>query len=118
MPLLNWGWASMVKRFVDYTPHGIIYLLKNKKKLQIEAYVKGVPSTIEFLVDLDAVMEEANFTDRQREIIELHYINDLTQEEVAEHFGISQQAVLCSLKAIKGKIHHVLCHWEESSCFK
>jgi len=45
------------------------------------------------LIDFERVVEKARLTDRQMEAIFLHYEKDLTQEEVAQRMGISQQAV-------------------------
>ncbi len=41
---------------------------------------------------VSAVMAEA-LTERQREVVELYYLQEQNQRQIAEHLGISQQAV-------------------------
>ena len=43
-------------------------------------------------------------TDRQRQILNLYYVEELTQEEIADRLGIRQQSVLDVLKAGRKKM--------------
>lgn len=103
----------MNKRVFDLNTHGILYLLANKRKLQIDAYVKGSYGAVELLIDLDSVLSEANLTERQQEIVDLYYFKNWTQSEIANHYNISQQAVVASLNWVKSKINTVLTDWGE-----
>lgn len=44
-------------------------------------------------VDLYALLENANLTDRQRQAIDLVYFEDMTQEQAAKVMGVTRQAV-------------------------
>ena len=43
--------------------------------------------------DLEALLVNANLTDRQRQAIDLVYFEDMTQEQAAEVMGVTRQAV-------------------------
>lgn len=45
-------------------------------------------------------------TERQRELIELYYLNDLSLGEIAEDQGISRQAVHDQLHRAEGALEH------------
>lgn len=44
-------------------------------------------------VDLYALLDNANLTDRQRQAIDLVYFEDMTQEQAAKVMGVTRQAV-------------------------
>jgi RNA polymerase sigma factor (sigma-70 family) len=47
-------------------------------------------------------------TDRQREVYQLYHVEKMTQEEVAERLGISQQMICQHMDAIRKKIEKII----------
>lgn len=103
------------KETIEITEHGVLSILSNHRKISIEAYALGNPEKVEILIDLDLLLTEANLTERQRQIVELYYIEQRTQEQTAEALGISQQRVQELLPVIKGRIKAVARKWGESN---
>lgn len=98
--------------FNNYSSVIIFKAMTNKKKLEESLYFSGAEN-IELLLDIELLLEEACLTDRQKEVIDLYFFNQYTQEEVSKVLKISQQAVLDHIKKIKIKISRVLKVWEQ-----
>ncbi|UKL30048.1 helix-turn-helix domain-containing protein [Bacillus phage PK2] len=73
---------------------GVTNLLKDIHDLREQRF-KGTDTTFLscVLIDFERLQERARLTKRQQEALWYHYELDLTQSEVAEQMGISQQAV-------------------------
>jgi DNA-directed RNA polymerase specialized sigma subunit len=79
-------------RFPMESETGIRELLENIDYV-IAAYLNGDIAACDLLIDLQLGFKKIKITDKQRKIIKLHFFEGLTQEEVAEIVGISQQGV-------------------------
>jgi len=64
-------------------------------------------------VDLYALLDNANLTDRQRQAIDLVYFEDLTQEQAAKVMGVTRQAVDLYARNAINKIRRLT---NEQSC--
>lgn len=84
--------------------------MTNRKKIEESLYYSGVDK-LDLLIDIDLMLKEANLTARQKQVVELYFFNQYTQEEVSEVLHISQQAVLDHIKKIKIKIQKVIEVW-------
>lgn len=64
-------------------------------------------------VDLYALLDNADLTDRQRQAIDLVYFEDMTQEQAAEVMGVTRQAVDLYARNAINKIRRLT---NEQSC--
>lgn len=81
-------------RYPVTTIFGVTSLLKDIHTLREKRFQGTDTSLIScILIDFERLVEKARLTQRQKEVLYLHYELDLTQAEVAEELGISQQAV-------------------------
>lgn len=97
---------------LSYTKEFMLGAMSNKKKLEASLYGSGIQA-VELLMDIEFLMKEAKLTDKQLQVVDLYYYNQMTQEEVSNKLGISQQAVLDHLNKIKDKINKVIERWEQ-----
>ena len=97
---------------LSYTTGLMVGAMTNKKKIEESLYYSGVDK-LDLLIDIDLLLVEAKLTERQKEVVELYFFLQYTQEEVSEVLGISQQAVLDHIKKIKNKIQKVIDLWRE-----
>ena len=97
---------------LSYTTGLMVRAMTNKKKIEESLYYSGVDK-LDLLIDIDLLLAEAKLTERQKEVVELYFFLQYTQEEVSEVLGISQQAVLDHIKKIKNKIQKVIDLWGE-----
>ena len=102
----------MSKGASDYSSSFMIGAMSNRKKIEESLYFSGVDK-LELLIDMDLLLKEAKLTERQKEVVELYFFNQYTQEEVSELLGVSQQAVLDHIKKTKAKIQKVVDLWRE-----
>lgn len=99
-----------VKLDLPYTLNFILGTMSNKAKLEEATYL-GSTESVDLLLDLDMLTEEAKLTKKQSEVVGLYYYEQYTQGEVAEKLGISQQAVLDHLNKAKKRIEKVIERW-------
>ena len=97
---------------LSYTTGLMVGAMTNKKKIEESLYYSGVDK-LDLLIDIDLLLVEAKLTERQKEVVELYFFLQYTQEEVSKVLGISQQAVLDHIKKIKNKIQKVIDLWRE-----
>ena len=109
---MEWGLILMSKAGVNisYTNEFMLGAMTNRGKIRESLYFSGVEQ-LEILLDMDLMIEEANLTEKQAQVVDLYYFNQYTKEEVSQRLGISQQAVLDHLKKVKNKIEKVLERW-------
>lgn len=94
-----------------YSIHDVIRALKYKDSYYTKAGTTGNFDLIHIVIDAERVLEEANLTDRQRQVIELYWIKDWTLAEVGKALGISHQAVADSVEQSKNKLQKILDVW-------
>ncbi len=76
--------------------------------LQVRNTRMAIPSDVGKYIDLYDALENAGLTDRQRQVIDLVYFDNLTQEEAASVLGITQQAVAKHESAALTKLREYL----------
>lgn len=76
--------------------------------LQVRNTRMAIPSDVGKYTDLYDALENAGLTDRQRQVIDLVYFDNLTQEEAASVLGITQQAVAKHESAALTKLREYL----------
>lgn len=94
-----------------YSVHDVIRALKYKDSYYSNAGLSGRFDLIHIVIDSERVLNEANLTDRQKQVIELYWIEDMTLAEVGKELGISHQAVADSVEQSKSKLQKVLDRW-------
>jgi len=96
-----------------HTSTGVKALLRDYTKLRRNAYDKGDYDALVMAIDLEAAIEAARLTEKQREVLRLVYIEGLTQEEAAGEAGIGQNTVSERITASAVKIANVYADWRE-----
>ncbi len=99
-----------IKLDLPYTKNFMLGAMTNRAKLQESTYF-GLIDSADLLMDVDLMLKEANLTAKQSEVVELYFFNQLTQEEVAKHLNISQQAVLDHINKAKDRVTKVIERW-------
>lgn len=99
---------------LTYSVEDIIRALKNRESYTLKAGLTGDFDLIHIVIDSERVFEEANLTDRQKEVATLYWMKDLTLSEIGKQLGISHQAVASSLEQSTGKIQKILNEWGNS----
>lgn len=102
----------MVNLDMSYTLPFMLGVMTNRERIQEPIYL-NLEDSIDLLIDVDLMIERAKLTKKQKEVVELYYFGQMTQEEVAEQLGITQQAVLDHINKIKERLNTVLKKWEE-----
>lgn len=71
----------------------------------------GDTAASDILIDLETAIERANLTDRQRQALELTFLEDLTQEEAGKRMGVRREAVKRHIQVAETKIARVYEFW-------
>ena len=95
----------------EYTFLAVVGLLSKYDDMTQDAQYSGCISHHVYKMDVDTIIDKANITDKQRNIVVMHYIEGYTQEEIAKTLGITQQGVFNSLTGVKKRIEKVLKGW-------
>lgn len=95
---------------LSYTSGFMLGSMSNRRKIEESLFYSGVDK-LDLLIDIDLLLKEAKLTKRQKEVVDLYFFNQYTQEEVAEVLEISQQAVLDHIKKVKIKVQKVIHIW-------
>lgn len=86
--------SKLMERYNLLKPCGVMNMLQDYYDLKSWCYSDSDTSLVScMLLDFENILHNVTLTDRQNEIIALHFKKGLTQTEVAEKLGISQQAV-------------------------
>ena len=101
-----------MKYDTTYFIQDVIRALKHKESYYLKAGMTGDFDLIHIVIDSERVFEEANLTDRQKQVTELYWMGDLTLSEVGKTLGISHQAVADSVEQSKAKLQKVLNKWK------
>ena len=65
----------------------------------------------DIILDLDLLLSRLQLTEKQTEVLELHFKQGYTQEEIAKKWDTSQVNVFYHVRAIKSKIKKELEGW-------
>lgn len=103
--------------YVLTTAEGVQALLVNYKQFSLMPYERGDYGAVDTLIVLEQAMEEANLTHKQRQALQLVYIEGYTQKEVAKLQGVSQQSVAKHLATATQKIADVYKYWEKRGAY-
>ena len=97
---------------IPYSSEFMLGSMSNRRKIEEGLLYSGVDQ-LDLILDIDLMLEQAKLTEKQKQVVELYFFNQYTQEETSKQLGISQQAVLDHIKKVKLKIRKVLKGWEE-----
>lgn len=93
---------------------GVRLLLSEYQALKERRYL-GDTAASDVLIDLDTAITRAGLTDRQRQVLRLIYVEDLTQESAGERLGIRREAVKRHISVAETKIARVYEYWARHS---
>ena len=88
------------KKGYYYDANNAPQVTNNKLVDEFNATENGV----DIALDIELLLSNAGLTKRQREVIELIYLEDLTQTDAAEKLGISQPAIKSHISAAIKKL--------------
>lgn len=94
-----------------YNINDVIRALKNKESFELNAGLKGNFDLLHIVIDSELALQQAELTDRQKQVIDLYWFEDRTLSDVGFILGISHQAVADSVKQVKDKLQKVLDKW-------
>jgi RNA polymerase sigma factor (sigma-70 family) len=98
------------QRYALDNADGVRMLLSEYHAL-INRQYQGDYAAVDILCDLATAINRAGLTDRQRQAIELVYVDDMTQEDAAKALGIRQDTVSRHLTIAATKIARVYEYW-------
>jgi DNA-directed RNA polymerase specialized sigma subunit len=88
-------------------------LLNNVHEMRARQF-NGVSSATDDLLDLADAIGKAGLTDRQKEVLRLLYIEDLTQAEAGERIGSSRVNITNINDVAIRKIASIYRKWKEA----
>lgn len=92
------------------SPANLRILLSDRQALVNRQYM-GDYDAIVILADLATAIAKANLTQRQRQALELVYVEDLTQAEAGRRMGLAQNTVSEALDRALEAIAEVYWNW-------
>lgn len=104
---------SKFKPDIPYTQTYIVGAMTNRYKIIESCYYSGSIDSMDLIMDIDLLLKKAQLTEKQMEVVKLHYFEQYSQGETAKKLGITQQAVDSHVSNIKRKINKVLKDWKE-----
>jgi DNA-directed RNA polymerase specialized sigma24 family protein len=97
---------------LHYTLDAVEYLLKEYPALEV-LQQRGDHTAHALVLDLDKIVEEAQFTELQEKCIDLVWKQGYKLREAGEQLGITPQGVRFHLERAKIKIKSILERWEK-----
>lgn len=109
---------SKFKPDIPYTQNFMVGAMTNKYKIIEGCYYSGDIDSMDLIMDIDILLNQAQLTMKQMEVVKLHYFEQYSQGEVAKKLGITQQAVDSHISNVKKKINKVLEEWKEADKYE
>lgn len=94
-----------------YNIQDVIRALKCRSVAELNASKTGNFDLLHVVLDSELALEKAGLTDRQKQVIQLYWIEDKTLAEVGGILGISHQAVADSVNQARTRVQKVLDKW-------
>ena len=96
------------------TTKGVKKLLNSVPELKESRYW-GDYASCDLLIDLETALERLELSETQKRIIELHFYLGLTQVEVAEVLGMTQQGVAYHIATILKRLRNIFSENEDTN---
>ena len=107
---LQAGERRLAERYALDSPTGVRLLLSEYHAL-VGRQFQGDYDAVVLLTDLATAIDQAGLTDRQRQALNLVYVEDLTQAKAGEAMGIGQQNVDNYIDNAIDKIAEIYFYW-------
>lgn len=107
---LQAGERRLSERYALDNPSGVRLLLSEYHALQERQYQGDVDAII-LLADLETAISTAGLTDRQRQALNLVYVEDLTQAKAGEAMGLDKPGVNNLLDRAIDAITEIYYYW-------
>jgi RNA polymerase sigma factor (sigma-70 family) len=98
------------QRYALDNADGVRILLSDYHAL-INRQYQGDYAAVDILTDLATAIARSGLTDRQRQALELSFIHDLTQKEIATRLGVRQTHISRYISVATTKIARVYEYW-------
>lgn len=96
-----------------YSVNEVLFNITNKETLEDRAGSTGNFDLLNGVVDAEIIIKNVDFTDRQREIFNMYYVQDFTLAMISDRLGISHQGVSDCLKQARRKIKKYIDKMED-----
>jgi len=87
-----------------YSVEFILGCLKNYYTIAERRFYEADETARDLKLDMDYITSVLNLTDKQEQVLELHFKQGFTQEEIAELWGTSQVNIYYHVKGVRKKI--------------
>lgn len=91
---------------------GVRSILDDFLRLETRRYT-GDEAASDLIIDLKEAIRLAKLTDKQRDVLQLHYVYGYKQREIGAQLGIERSVVSRHLLAAEKKITKVYAHWSK-----
>ena len=98
-----------------YSVNEILFAITNKETLEDRAGSVGNFDLLIPVMDAEIIIKNVDFTDRQREIFNMYYVQDFTLAMISDRLGISHQGVSDCLKQARRKIKKYIDRMEDNN---
>lgn len=92
----------------QYTTEDVMTILRRLTRIETCCYNEGLPELLPLILDIRDLLNKAVFDERQRKVLELYFLKEYTQEEVAREINTSQVTVSTIISTIRKAINEVI----------
>lgn len=101
------------RRKLEYNVKAVVHLIKERPAIEALKESGDIVAT-QILADLDLIIKEASPTTKQKQAMELVWVEGYKLAEAGEKLGITAQGVYFNLKLFQKKIKAVTERWSEN----
>lgn len=92
----------------NYSIEFVLGCLKNYHVIAERRFYEADEIARDIKLDIDFIISKLNLTEKQEQVLELHFKQGYTQEEIAELWGTSQVNIYYHVKSVRKKIESYL----------
>lgn len=87
-----------------YSIEFLLGCLKNYYTIAERRFYDADETARDIKLDIDFIVSKLNLTDKQEQVLELHFKQGFTQEEIAELWGTSQVNICYHVRGVRKKL--------------
>ena len=86
----------------------LLSCLKNYYQISQRRFYEADELARDLKLDLDFILASLELTEKQQQVLELHFKQGYTQEELGVSWGTSQENIYYHMKAVRNKLEKAL----------